>query len=371
MDIRSFTPQTQRTLARMDTNRDNQLSVRELGSLKNVPSVPGIAPKDLAVIQASLTQTTGPSQIIVPLVDDQPLAPGVSAPAPLFRERPAARPAATSPAAQTPAAQAAPAAADKKRPARAAEAPPLSLRATPRPSTDKAAAAAGTSTGMDVQATGRVGDLQIQSSSSFGEAGEHTQSKLNATYQPVSGLSVRVGVSTPNASSTASSKGSSSGSARTSGSAKKAPTSSTAPAGAPLNLDSQVQAGPLKLSAKGKLDTDSSQLRDLSTGAELQVLSGHSLRAEVKPPLGQGMSWSAVELGSAHKLWSGLDVTTRTRLGEGTKPSTYGAGLRYDAGNGLNLEAEASTRSDTRFSAPLDTVQSMDFRVGARFKTSF
>jgi hypothetical protein len=91
MEIKSFTPQTQRFLARMDYNQDDKLSARELGILAKIPSAPGIDPKDLLTIQAELKKAKGPETIIVSLVDEASLPPGYKPPAPIFSETPALR----------------------------------------------------------------------------------------------------------------------------------------------------------------------------------------------------------------------------------------------------------------------------------------
>src|SRR3990167_4341766 len=216
MEIKSFTPQTQRFLARMDYNQDDQLSARELGILAKIPSAPGIDPKDLLTIQAELKKAKGPETLIVSLVDEASLPPGYKPPAPIFSEAPlrqgssAARKAPSASAAADSAPSGSKEADKKKGKPGPAETQPFSLKATPKIQTKEAAATPGVPTqllpgapreeqevtGMDVQSTAQLGDLKLQGTNSFNAQGQHSTSKIRASYQMAPSLGLTVGVDT-------------------------------------------------------------------------------------------------------------------------------------------------------------------------------
>lgn len=421
MDIKSFTPQTQRFLARMDYNQDEKLSARELGVLAKIPSAPGIDPKDLLTIQAELKKAKGPETIIVSLVDEATLPPGYKAPTPIFSEAPALRqdsgtarkaPAAPKPVqtqGATPNAQpeakpgakpaneppgapaSAPEAAKKKGKPGPAEVQPFTLKATPKTQPKEATATPGVPTqvlpgapreeqevtGMDVQSTAQLGALRVQGTNSFNAQGQHSTSKVRATYQMAPSVGLSVGVDTVEAKPASAAKAPA---AKTGSSKSKTPTVPTTPASsssvlpAQLNLNGQVDLGKVKVNAKGRVNTESSQVDNLSTGVEMELIPGHSVKADTKPvagPQGRGVNWGAVEVGTQHTVYEGLSLTTKFKPGETNKPNQYGAGFRYNMTQGLSLEGDASTRNDTRFTRPLDTARSMDYKMGFRYKVTF
>lgn len=413
MDIRQFSPQTQRTLSKMDFNRDQQLSTRELDVLKNMPSVPGIAPKDLAQIQEALKKSKGPEQIIVKLVEDD-LPPGYKNPEPVFREKAAkpATPPATPPATKQPNSQASAQAstqpnaqinarptppatpgngqtpdkpAAKKGAGKVVEQAPVTFKATAKTTPAKGAAHgepdSKVATGADFQTTARFGAVQLQGTTSVGDEGRTLGGKVSARYEPADSMGLEVGFEGAPASDTKTEKSdkSKTGSTKASGSAKT-PKAPTAPVSAPTNtqlpenltLNGKLNAGPVKLTAKAKLNAEGSPAQNLSTGAEVKVAPGHALRAETKQvQTKNGVSWGAVKLGSSHQVASGLSLTTSTQLGDAGKPNKYGAGFSYDHGNGLNLEAEALTRADTTYTRPVQTLQSLDLKLGFRYRREF
>lgn len=358
MDIRQFSPQTQRTLSRMDFNRDDKLSARELEWLKNIPSSPTIDQKDLALIQAELKKAKGPEQIIVSLVDDANPPLGYKKPEPLFQEAKA------KPSADT-AAKPLKSAEKPKKPVTPAAPVELNLKASPKAAKKNTPEA--DAPGMDVQATSKVGPLQLQGTSGFSGEGQHTGSKLTASIDTGSNLSMRMGVATVDSTSSKTT------SKPATGKSTKATTPKSPAAAQQVQLDGQVQAGALKLSGQGKLNLDSSQISDLGTTAEYQVIKGHSLKAEAKPVVDdpKKLSWGTVKLGTSHEVVSGLSLTTSAQLDADGKATKYGGGFKYDYGNGLSFDGEANTRSDTNFSSPALAARSMDFRAGFRFKREF
>lgn len=408
MDIRQFSPQTQRTLSKMDFNRDQQLSTRELDVLKNMPSVPGIAPKDLALIQEALKKSKGPEQIIVKLVEDD-LPPGYKNPEPVFREKaakpdkqtgaqPSTQPSTQVNAKQTPSQSTPPATpgtpqspdkpAAKKGAGKAVEQAPVTFKATAKTTPAKGAAHgepdSKVATGADFQTTARFGAVQLQGTTSVGDEGRSLGGKVSARYEPADSMGLEVGFEGAPASDTKTEKSdkSKTGSTKSSGSSgsAKTPKAPTAPVSAPTNtqlpenltLNGKLNAGPVKLTAKAKLNAEGSPAQNLSTGAEVKVAPGHSLRAETKQvQTKNGVSWGAVKLGSSHQVASGLSLTTSTQLGDAGKPNKYGAGFSYDHGNGLNLEAEALTRADTTYTRPVQTLQSLDLKLGFRYRREF
>lgn len=399
MEIKSFTPQTQRFLARMDYNQDDKLSARELGILAKIPSAPGIDPKDLLTIQAELKKAKGPETIIVSLVDEASLPPGYKPPAPIFSEAPAlrqgsgtARKAPSASAADSaPAPSGAKEAEKKKGKPGPAETQPFSLKATPKTQTKDPAATPGVPsqllpgapreeqevTGMDVQSTAQLGDLKLQGTNSFNAQGQHSTSKIRASYQMAPSLGLTVGVDTVEAKAADPKKAT----PKPVSGKTKTPTAPTTPASssssalpAQLNLNGQVDLGKVKVNAKGRLNTESSLVDNLSTGVEMELLPGHSLKADTRPvagPKGQGVNWSSVEVGTQHTVYEGLSLTTKFKPGETQKPNQYGAGFRYNVTQGLSLDGEASTRKDTSFAGPLDTARSLDYKMGFRYKMSF
>ena len=397
MEIKSFTPQTQRFLARMDYNQDDQLSARELGILAKIPSAPGIDPKDLLTIQAELKKAKGPETLIVSLVDEASLPPGYKPPTPIFSEAPALRQSsgtarkAPSVSAEADSAPSGSKEADKKKGKPGpAETQPFSLKATPKIQTKEAAATPGVPTqllpgapreeqevtGMDVQSTAQLGDLKLQGTNSFNAQGQHSTSKIRASYQMAPSLGLSVGVDTVEAKAADPKKATPKpGSGKT-----KTPTVPTTPASstsalpAQLNLNGQVDLGKVKVNAKGRLNTESSLVDNLSTGVEMELIPGHSLKADTRPvagPKGQGVNWSSVEVGTQHTVYEGLSLTTKFKPGETQKPNQYGAGFRYNLTQGLSLDGEAATRKDTSFAGPLDTARSLDYKMGFRYKMSF
>ncbi len=404
MDIRRFTPQTQQTLSKMDFNRDQQLSTRELSLLAKMPEVKGIDPKDLALIQDALKKSKGPEQIIVKLVDDD-LLPGIKAPEPLFREK-GAKPAKSEVAiknkplsAGSIPAQTSPTPAtgspSKKGSAKALEQSPVTFKTTPKTTTVSGTrpgeADREETTGADLQTTARFGALQLQGTTSVGDEGRSLGGKLSASYKPADDLGIEISVdgsprnreksadgekSTSKAKSGSGSTGSAS---KTSGKGTKATARAVPLASEPtgtqlpenLTLNSKINAGPVKLGAKTKLTADGDPLKSLSTSAEVKVVQGHSLRAEAKPVGANGLSWNSVKLGSSHEIASGLSLTTTTQLGDAGKANQYGGGFKYDHGNGLNLEGELLTRSDTLFTRPAQTLQTMDLKFGFRYQREF
>ncbi len=398
MDIKSFTPQTQRFLARMDYNQDDKLSARELGILAKIPSAPGIDPKDLLTIQAELKKAKGPETLIVSLVDETTLPPGYKSPAPIFSEATAprqgsgtARKAPSASAADSaPAPSGAKETEKKKGKPGPPETQPFSLKATPKTQPKEAAATPGVPTqllpgapgeeqeviGMDVQSTAQLGDLKLQGTNSFNAQGQHSTSKIRASYQMAPSLGLTVGVDTVEAKAADPKKATPKpGSGKT-----KTPTVPTSPASsssalpAQLNLNGQVDLGKVKVNAKGRVNTETSLVDNLSTGVEVALIPGHSLKADTRPvagPKGQGVNWSSVEVGTQHTVYEGLSLTTKFKPGETQKPNQYGAGFRYNVTQGLSLDGEASTRKDTSFAGPLDTARSLDYKMGFRYKMSF
>jgi hypothetical protein len=387
MEIKSFTPQTQRFLARMDYNQDDKLSARELGVLAKIPSAPGIDPKDLLTIQAELKKAKGPETIIVSLVDEASLPPGYKPPAPIFSEAPTPR---QSPATARKAPSASAAADSAPAPSGSKESQPFSLKATPKTQPKEAAAAPGVPTqlmpgapreeqeitGLDVQSSAQLGDLKLQGTNSFNAQGQHSTSKLRASYQMAPSLGLTVGVDTVEAKAADPKKAT----PKTGTGKTKTPTVPTTPASstsalpAQLNLNGQVDLGKVKVNAKGRLNTESSLVDNLSTGVEMELIPGHSLKADTKPvagPKGQGVNWSSVEVGTQHTVYEGLSLTTKFKPGETQKPNQYGAGFRYNLTQGLSLDGEAATRKDTSFAGPLDTARSLDYKMGFRYKMSF
>lgn len=383
MDIRQLSPQTQRTLSKMDFNRDQQLSTRELELIKNIPSVQGIAPKDLALIQEALKKSKGPEQIIVKLVEDD-LPPGYTKPEPIFREKPAKpAPPNTQANPQVRAQPDKPAA--KKGAGKAVEQPPVTFKATAK-TTAKPGSKPGepntqTPTGADFQTTARFGAVQLQGTTSVSDEGRALGGRMSASYQPADNLGVEVGVEGAPGEAAEKSKTPAKTGTRPAGSTKtskpapapvsSAPTTTQLPEN--LSLNGKINAGPIKLGAKAKLNPDGSPLQNLSTSAEVKVVPGHALRAEAKPVAGNNgnVSWGSVKLGTSHQVYTGLSLTTTTQLGEAGKPNKYGGGFSYDYGNGLNLEGEALTRADTTFTRPAQTLQSLDVKFGFRYKREF
>lgn len=87
MDIRKLAPQTQQTLKRLDFNRDNLISVRELSFAKDRNGqLLGVAPQDQALLKSALNKAKGQAAPIVSLIQEASLPPGVRPPAPLFQE---------------------------------------------------------------------------------------------------------------------------------------------------------------------------------------------------------------------------------------------------------------------------------------------
>jgi len=401
MDIKSFTPQTQRFLARMDYNQDDKLSARELGILAKIPSAPGLDPKDLLTIQAELKKAKGPETIIVSLVDETSLPPGYKAPTPIFSEAPLrpgsgtgrkdapAKPAQNQGAEPTSAPTGPKEAEKKKGKPGPAETQPFSLKATPKVQSKDATATPGVPaqalpgappeqevTGLDVQSTAQLGALKLQGTNSFNAQGQHSTSKIRATYQVAPTVGLSVGVDTVEAKAADPKKAA----PKTGPGKTKTPTVPTTPASstsvlpAQLNLNGQVDLGKVKVHAKGRVNTESSQVDNLSTGVEMELIPGHSLKADTKPvagPKGQGVNWSSVEVGTQHAVYEGLSLTTKFKPGETNKPNQYGAGFRYNLTQGLSLDGEASTRKDTSFIRPLDTARSLDYKMGFRYKVSF
>jgi hypothetical protein len=358
MDIKSFTPQTQSFLARMDYNRDEKLSARELGLLAKVPSVPGIEPQDLAVIQAELKKAKGPSTIIVSLVDEAHLPPGYKSPEPLFSEGSPAQASGTK--IRTKAVKSdttGDSAGAKKKGGLKADASPFSLKATPK------AGKKDGEPGTEVQATAQLGDLKIQGTPSFDSDGLFTGAKLKAGVQiaPSLGLSVGVGtVDSKKASST--------------GKPGQAPAPEPAPVPNQYKLDGQADLGLIKVNASGRVNTESALIDKVSTGVEVELLKGHSISAETVPVSGSqgaGINWSSVELGSSHTIAEGLSLTTKYKPADAKNPNGYGAGFRYKLGSNFSLDGSASTRKETLFTTPLDTARTLDYKAGFRYKVSF
>jgi hypothetical protein len=125
--------------------------------------------------------------------------------------------------------------------------------------------------------------------------------------------------------------------------ASSASSSSSSALPAQLNLNGQVDLGKVKVNAKGRVNTETSLVDNLSTGVEMELIPGHSLKADTRPvagPNGQGVNWSSVEVGTQHTVYEGLSLTTKFKPGETQKPNQYGAGFRYNVTQGLSLDGE-------------------------------
>jgi hypothetical protein len=314
MDIRKFSPQTQQTLRRLDFNQDQQLSARELNNLtaiaKQGKPIPGIAPTDQNAVQKALLETPKGAPVIVGLVDDNDL---FSPPAkPLFAD----------PSVSAPKASAEPRRPGKVIPA-AADA---TLKVTPKM---KAAQEGepGKVEGVALQATSPWGSLKLE-----GKGLEAAPPKGKKQPPPPSVQNFKPVIPGQPAETEA------------------MPTER-------FDLRGEAALGSLKLKAQAQLDAQQ-QLGNVTTGVELQVLPGHGLKAQAKPPVGTNaaLSWSAVEVGSTHKLGA-LSLNTKANLDAQGRPSRYGAGVAYEIMPGAQLEAEAdSTRN---------------VRVGGRMRFSF
>lgn len=362
MDIRQFSPQTQRTLAKRDFNQDAKLTVRELEVLAKVPQAPGIDQKDLAVIQDALKKAKGPDTIVVSLVEEA-LPPGMHAPEPLYRlpAEKAKKPSAT---------EAKPA---KSTQAKAAASPDGFKMSANQP---KAANKAPTgSEAYEVQTTTKAGPLQLKSTSSFTD-GQHTKSQLKASLDVASDLGLSVGVEAGEAS-TAKSGSTKSGSTKaTSGkttTSKGRSTPVTSATGQTVTLSSQVKAGRVKLSAQGKLDQATSNLTDLGGSAELTVIDGHSVKASVSQTKDK-LSFS--KIGTAHDLGQGLNLTTSTQLDDTGKVKKYGGGFSYSAQKdslfeGLSLSGEALAKTDSSYTRPLQGWEKPELKFEFRFSRAF
>lgn len=372
MDIRQFSPQTQRTLAQRDFNQDSKLTVRELEVFKTLPEAKGIAPKDLAVIQDALKKAKGPDTIIVSLVEDE-LPPGMKKPEPIYTIKPDKAETGEKAAGATKGIK--PAGAPGARPA---EKSTGSKGAKPQEGFQVTASQRDTSKdkvklpnaqpteALDIQTTTQAGALKVKSSHSFTD-GQHKGTKLNASIEPGSNLGLSVGVETAEQEAKAKT-----------GSSKTGTKASIKPAAQPVNqqlpqqvtVNSQVNAGPLKLSAQGKLNQDSSRVQDLSGSAELQVIQGHKLKASVA----QGdkrIGFSKV--GTSHDVGQGVNLTTHTQLDESTgKVKKYGAGISYSATKdsgleGLSFSAEALARNDSSYTRPLQGWEKPEMKFEFRF----
>lgn len=367
MDIRQFSPQTQRTLAQRDFNQDHKLTVRELEVFKTVPEAKGIAPKDLAVIQDALKKAKGPDTIIVSLVEDE-LPPGLKKPEPIYTIKSEAGDKAAGAHKGPKPAGAAPGA----KPAEKAKAKPqegFQVTASQRDTSQAKIKLpnAQPAEDLDVQTTTQAGALKVKSSHSFTD-GQHKGSKLNASIEPGGNLGLSVGVETAEQEAKTKSKTSS---------AKTGAKAATKPAAPAVNqqlpqqvtVNSQVNAGPLKLSAQGKLNQDSSRVQDLTGSAELQVIQGHKVKASVT----QGekrLGFSKV--GTSHDVGQGVNLTTHTQLDEAGKVKKYGAGISYSAAKdsgleGLSFSAEALARTDSSYTRPLQGWEKPEMKFEFRF----
>ncbi|HEY9843537.1 MAG TPA: hypothetical protein V6D23_23910 [Candidatus Obscuribacterales bacterium] len=359
MDIRQFSPQTQRTLAKRDFNQDQKLSVRELELFKNMPEVAGIAPKDLALIQDALKKAKGPDTIIVSLVEEDSL-PGLKRPEPIYTipAEGARKPEGRAPG-QAPPKDQTPGKAKPKGPE-----PGFKLTATQK---EAKPGKPDSTEQTDLQATGRLGDLQLKGNSSFND-GQHKSSKLNASFEPAPDLGWSLGVETA-ASDSAGAKSPAKSPKKDTGSKKAAPAPTASTPVQNVSLNGQINAGPLKLSAKGKLDQDSSKVKDVTGAAELKVIQGHALKTEIK----QGdkkLSFSKV--GSSHELAQGVALTTSSQLDEAGKVKKYGGGLSYSAAkdsslSGLSMNAEALAKNDTTYTRPLQGWEKPELKFEFRF----
>lgn len=304
MDLRKLSPQTQQTLRRLDFNQDQRLSARELNNLtalaKQGQPIPGIAPADQNAVQKALLETPKGAPVIVGLVDDNDL---FSPPAkPLFADSSLSAPNRTE---QRRPGKLVPAAAD------------ATLKVTPKM---KAAQEGerGKVEGVTLQAASPWGNLKLE-----GKGLEAAPPKGKKQPPPPSVQSLKPVIPGQPAETEA------------------MPTER-------FDLRGEASLGNLKLKAQGQLDSQQ-QLSNVSTGIEYQVLPGHGLKAQAKPPVGTNasLSWSAVEVGSTHKLGA-LSLNTKANLDEQGKPSRYGAGVAYEIMPGAQLEAEADSTRNVR-----------------------
>lgn len=308
MELKRLAPQTQQTLRRLDFNRDDAISASELGRLKGQNGqLIGVAPQDQLSLKTALKQAKSPNTLIVALVDEAELPPGLKPSAPLFGER--ARP-------------------DAAGAKPAGKGPATAIHAKPAPA--KAADDEDDSADDPPETSVSGGGLSLSASTKPGEAGKGLSREVSADYQ-LGGLSLNM---TADANPLARGED---------GTLQD------------LSFSGETQLGNLKLglahSGGNRADAG------ISASAEYGLIEGHGLRLEASPassrkhPLG----YSSLEVGSSHQLGN-FSVNPKLTFEEGERRPTYGGGISYEL-NGLRFNAEADNK--------------LNLKVGAGFFTRF
>lgn len=309
MDFNQLAPQTRRVLQRLDVNRDQRISARELKFVQDREGLLiGVAPEDQTVLREALKNAKAPEVIIVNLVDEQSLPPGYTPPAPLFQEESAQR-----------------------LPRSGSVVPsqsPVQVRFKPHAKETRESQGEQQIERLDMTMTTQLGGLELNQRTTLHAESQQWTGELAARYQ-MGGLSLRASTDmTPILQGQESRLES-------------------------VQLTGETQLGQVRLNTTGQLGLTQGRFQTLSTTAEYQVLEGHGIRAQIQAAdkSQRGLGWSSMELGSSHQLGSGWRLRSQVRLDESTAQPVYGAGFEYEIRPGLRLEAQADTSGSTQVKA--------------------